>query len=73
MAAAQEAEVAADVALKTARDQATAAEWAFHNIILDSKDQVAAQYGKDSDEYQALGLKKKSEYKTPGRRATPQA
>jgi hypothetical protein len=35
-----------------------------------AKDQVAAQFGKDSNEYQSLGLKKKSEYaKATGRKA----
>ncbi len=58
----------------TARDIAAAAEWAFHNMILGAKDQVKAQYGEDSNELQALGLKKKSEYKSPhpkAARATP--
>lgn len=66
---AQAAEAVAEAALKTARDLAVAAEWAFHNAILGSKDQVSAQYGKDSNEYQSLGMKKKSEYKSPGRKS----
>lgn len=57
------AEARAEVSRKAARDQAVAAEWAFHNLILGTKEQVVAQYGRDSDEVQALGLKKKSEYK----------
>ena len=69
MESAQEAEDAAKRAWEAARDDATAAEWALHNAILGVKDQVGAQYGKDSNEYQALGLKKKSEYKKPGRRS----
>jgi len=52
----------------SARNAATAAEWEFHNFILGVKEQVIAQYGKSSDELQALGLKKKSEYKAPGAR-----
>jgi hypothetical protein len=47
-------------------DNATAAEWVLHNAILGAKSQVEAQYGKDSNKYQSLGLKKKSEYKKPG-------
>jgi hypothetical protein len=50
---------------KASRDKAVAAEWAFHNTMLGSKDQVKAQFGKDSNEVQAMGLKKISEYKRP--------
>lgn len=67
--AAQDAELAAQVALSTARDAATAAEWDFHNTMLAVKEQVIAQFGKNSDQVQALGLKKKSEYKAPTRKA----
>jgi hypothetical protein len=66
--AAQEAERAAQAALDSARDDAAAAEWDFHNFALAVKDQVIAQYGKNSNEVQSLGLKKKSEYKAPGRK-----
>lgn len=65
----QAEEVVAERALKTARDVATAAEWDFHNYILGVKKQVAAQYGDDSNEIQSLGLKKKSEYKKPKKKA----
>jgi hypothetical protein len=50
------------------RAAANAAEWEFHNAILGAKTQVTAQFGDDSDELAALGLKKKSEYKSPTRR-----
>jgi hypothetical protein len=73
MVGAQEAETVAKTAWDAARDDATAAEWALHNAILGVKSQVEAQYGKDSNEYQALGLKKKSEYKKPGRSGTAKA
>jgi hypothetical protein len=69
MKAAQDAEVAAQIALSTARDAAAAAEWDFHNAMLGVKEQVIAQFGKNSDQVQALGLKKKTEYKTPARKA----
>jgi hypothetical protein len=65
MKGAQDAELAAQNALAAARDSAAAAEWEFHNALLGVKDQVIAQYGDNSDELQSLGLKKKSEYKTP--------
>ena len=60
---ARTAEAQAEAALKTARDTAVAAEWAAHNVIIGVKDQVKAQYGPASNEVQALGLKKKTEYK----------
>lgn len=65
MKTAQDAEAQAQAAMAAARDAANAAEWDFHNAILGAKDQVIAQYGDDSDQVQSLGLKKKSEYKTP--------
>jgi len=69
MKAAQDAEFAIQNALATARDASTAAEWEFHNFMLAVKEQVIAQFGKNSDQLQALGLKKKSEYKAPARKA----
>jgi hypothetical protein len=65
---AQAAEAQAAAALASARDNAVAAEWEFHNLILGAKDQVVAQFGRDSNEVQALGLKKASERKAPVRR-----
>ena len=50
-------------------DEAVAADWAFHNAVLGAADQVVAQFGKDSNEIQALGYKKKSEYKSPSKPA----
>lgn len=52
--------------LQAAQDATVAAEWAFHNLILGSKDQVKAQYGDDSAEYAGIGLTKKSERQSPG-------
>ena len=54
-----------------ARDEAVAAEWAFHNAVLGAKDQVKAQFGADSNELQSLGLTKKSERKSPSSSKTP--
>jgi hypothetical protein len=65
---AQAAEAQAAAALAAARDNAVAAEWEFHNLILGAKDQVIAQFGRDSNEVQAVGLKKASERKAPVRR-----
>ena len=63
------AEAQAAVAMASARDCLVAKEWEFHNLMLGVKEQVIAQFGKDSGEVQALGLKRKSEYKLPRRRA----
>ena len=65
---AQTEEAQAQAALDTARDNAVAKEWAFHNLMLRVKDQVIAQFGPDSNEVQALGLKKTSERKSPQRK-----
>lgn len=65
MTTAQEEESKAEAAAAAARDVATAAEWAFHNKMLGVKKQVVALFGEDSNEVQAVGLKKKSEYKRP--------
>jgi hypothetical protein len=61
-------EIEAQNALDAARDNATAAEWTFHNAILGVKAQVIAQYGDNSNETQSLGLTKKSERKAPSRK-----
>ena len=63
--------IQAEAAAVAKRDAATAAEWEFHNAMLGAKTQVTAQFGPDSNEVQAMGLKKKSEYKSPVRRKQP--
>ena len=63
---AAEAQTAA--AYDAARDEAVAAEVEYHNAILSSRDQVVAQFGKDSNEVQAVGRKKVSEYRKPTRK-----
>jgi hypothetical protein len=63
MLSAQEVESQAQAALQAARDNAVAAEWKFHNLVLGSKDQVTAQFGRDSNEVQTVNRKKSSEYK----------
>ena len=54
-----------------AREAAIAKEWEFHNLLLGVKEQVIAQFGKDSKEVQMLGLKRKSDYKPPKRKPKP--
>lgn len=68
MEASQTDEVQKQAALDAARDAAADDEWAFHNLMLGVKTQIKAQFGADSDELQAIGLKKKSEYKKPSGR-----
>ena len=65
------AEAQAAARLAAARDESIAKEWEFHNLMLGVKEQVIAQFGKDSAEVQALGLKRKSDYKPPTRRSMP--
>jgi hypothetical protein len=69
LAAAQVAETQANAAAAAARDDAVAKEWEFHNLMMGTKNQVIAQFGEDSNEVQAIGLKKKSEYSRPKPRA----
>jgi hypothetical protein len=71
MLQAQAQEVEAHGKAAAARDAANASEWEFHNFILGVKPQVVAQYGTDSDQIQAIGLKKKSEHKRRRRRQPP--
>ena len=74
MRAARVAEDQIVAALATARDVVISKEWALHNFVLGVKDQVKAQFGKDSLQLQELGLKRVSEYKTrkPKKKTDPQ-
>jgi hypothetical protein len=67
-AAAHDVEVQTTAAADAARDDHVAVQWELHNALLGAKDQVTAQFGKDSNEVQAMKLKKKSEYKNPTRK-----
>jgi hypothetical protein len=66
---AQASETQAEAAYAAARDNAVAREWEFHNLMLGVKDQVTAQFGRSSNEVQAIGLKKASERKAPERKS----
>jgi hypothetical protein len=72
MDTAQETETQKQADADAARDDATAAEWDFHNAILGAKDQVKAQFGADSNEWQALGQTKKSEFAKPSAKVKTQ-
>ncbi|MBD2210677.1 hypothetical protein H6G64_00195 [Calothrix sp. FACHB-156] len=68
MLAQQQAENEKLTIYRAAADAARLAEWEFHNTILAMKEVVRGQYGSDSDQAQAVGLKKKSDRKRPSRR-----
>lgn len=55
---------------RAAAHAARLAEWDFHNAVLAMKEFVRGHYGSDSNEAQAIGLKKKSERKRPTRSKT---
>ena len=59
---ATQAERDAEAALAAARDRSRVAEHKRHDLLVGATEQVAALFGKNSDEYQGLGLKKKAEY-----------
>jgi hypothetical protein len=70
--AAEEAEILAEQALAAARDARAIAGWELHNTMLSVKAAVIGQYGHNSDAVQAVGLKKKIDYRRPARRAPRQ-
>jgi len=70
MMSARETEDQKEGEFKAARDTRVQKEWEFHNAILGAKEQVKAQYGVSSDQIQAMGLKKKSEYNPKKKRKT---
>ena len=67
MDTAQQGYAQALAAFESAKNDLIASEWGFHNLVLGAKDQVVAQFGADSNEVEAVGLKRKSEYKSPKR------
>ena len=68
MLAQQQAETEKLALYRAAADAARLAEWEFHNAVLAMKEVVRGQYGSDSDQAQAIGLKKKSDRKRPTRK-----
>ena len=70
MLAQQEEETEKLAMYRAAADAARLAEWEFHNAVLAMKEVVRGQYGSDSNEAQAVGLKKKSDRKRPVRQRT---
>lgn len=70
MQTAQAAEDAAKRQFDQARDAADLAERNFNQLVTNAKTAVKGQYGADSAQVQAVGLKRKSEI-ARGRRAKP--
>ncbi|MEH2080087.1 MAG: hypothetical protein V7K89_08740 [Nostoc sp.] len=68
MLAQQQSETEKLTLYRAAVDAARLAEWEFHNAVLAMKEVIRGQYGSDSDQAQAVGLKKKSERKRPNRK-----
>ncbi|MGF1989569.1 MAG: hypothetical protein RMY62_017125 [Nostoc sp. ZfuVER08] len=61
MLAQQQTETEKLTLYRAAADAARLAEWEFHNTVLAMKEVIRGQYGSDSDQAQAVGLKKKSD------------
>ena len=68
MLAKQKEETEKQAIFKAAADAARLAEWEFHTSILAMKEAVKGQFGSDSDQAAAVGFKKKSEHKRPGKK-----
>jgi alkanesulfonate monooxygenase SsuD/methylene tetrahydromethanopterin reductase-like flavin-dependent oxidoreductase (luciferase family) len=62
-------EVQADAAAKAASDNVVEKQANFHDLIIGSKDQVTAQFGRNSNEAQSVGRKKPSERRAPQRKS----
>ncbi len=69
MIANQKKEIEIAAMLKAATDAARQAEADFHDAVLAMKESIRGQFGPNSDEAQAVGYKKKTEYKRPRRRS----
>lgn len=70
---AEEAEILAEKQYAAACDAREAAQRGLHDAMLGVKATVIGQYGHSSDAVQAIGLKKKTDYRRPGRRRVTSA
>ena len=68
MLAKQTDEDQAQAVLDIKRDAAVGGEHDFHGLMNAAYDAVRGQFGRDSDQVQAMGRKKVSEYKRPAPR-----
>lgn len=69
---AEEAEARIQKALAAARETSIRAGRAFHSTMQGAKDQVIAQYGRDSLAIRSIGLTRRSDRRRPIRRGVPQ-
>lgn len=56
-------EVQTDAAAKAASDEVVETGGSYHDLIVGARDQVTAQFGRNSNQAQSIGRKKPSEYK----------
>jgi hypothetical protein len=68
--AAREAETRAEAAHAQARDLTVEKEWNVHDTAVGIRDQVTAQFGKNSAEVQIIGRKREDEYKKRARKGS---
>jgi hypothetical protein len=66
--AAQEAETRAEAARDQARDALIEKQWILHDTAVGVRDQVQAQFGKNSPQVQMIGRKREDEYKKRARK-----
>src|SRR2546423_3914665 len=59
----QQAEVQASATAAATRDDASGEEWSYHDLMAAGKDQIIAQFGRNSNQAQAVGRKEPTEYK----------
>jgi hypothetical protein len=71
MRAKQVKEVQDNAQAEASEDDAIAGEWFFHDYVRNMRIQTKAQFGENSNEVQTVGLKKKSEYKSPSKKKPP--
>lgn len=72
LTAAEEREFQLEMELAAARSTRATLGWELHDAVLLAKAAVTSQYGSNSDAIASLGLKKKGEYRRPGRRNPPE-
>ena len=65
METSQSKEVQDRAVADASRDKKVSDEWEFHDFVRNMRIQMKAQFGESSDEVAAVGLKKRSEYKSP--------
>jgi hypothetical protein len=65
MQAKETQEIQSELKWQADRDDKVIEQWAFHDFMRNARVQVKAQFGENSNQVASVGLKKKSEYKSP--------